>query len=345
MDLSVLLPLSQSPERAHACLESLESTLPKRCRYEGVEVADAAQGTSRALLDTLGTRPRYQVLRHDAPRGRAACLNAAAKAAHGPLYCLLDPGTTLMPGWLEPMRRLMEREPAAGCVGNVHREPYSGLIDHAGITFDADGLPVAAGRNEAFQPRDFFNRRAAVSAACCLVHEAAFHRVGGFDERFQTRFDDVDFCLRTAEVGYRHFVANRSVVYHHAGPVPTGDGNLELYRARWGDRARAYAVQKGKRRDEAGFSPERWEMGRESRRQERQDVRDAAWDGRRYLRKHLHQPWRYNYGRVCRALAKAVRPAPAAIPPPPACLSDDAAVPAGAFAPGGDAVLFDPPRR
>lgn len=344
MDISILFPLSQSPEHARACLESLESTVSSRCRYEVIVVDDAAPGTPRDLLDELRASPRYRLLHHPVPRGRAACLNTAAKAAHGPLYCLLDPGVTLMPGWLAPMRRLLEREPAAGCVGNVHREPYSGLIDHAGITFDADGLPVAEGRDEAFLPRDLFNRRAAVSAACCLMHEAVFHRVGGFDERFGTRFDEVDFCLRTAETGYRHFVANRSVVYRHASPVPTGDGDLPPYRARWGDRARAYVIEKGNRQAEAGFSPERWETGREARRQQRQDVRDAAWDGRRYLRKHLHQPWRYNYDRVCRALVKAVRPPPAAIPPTPAFLSGGVA-PASAFAFGGEAALFDPPRQ
>ena len=37
-------------------------------------------------------------------------------------------------------------------------------------------------------------------------------------------------------------------------------------------------------------------------------------DGRRYLRKHCFRPWRYGFGRVCRALEQTLHPLPAAIP-------------------------------
>ena len=259
-----------------------------------------------------------------------------------------------MPGWLEPMLRLLRGENAKtiGCVGNVHREPYSGLIDHAGIAFDADGLPVPTGRNQALLPREMFVRCPAVSAACCLVNRSVFAALDGFDERFVSRFADVDFCLRAAGLGRRHFVANRSVVYHHHHPPERADADADLflYRARWGDRARAFFREREARRGEREFSPERWETAREVRRQRRQDVRDARQDGRRYLGKHWFRPWLYNYGRVCRALVQSTHPLPAALPRPPAPASDDDAVAPGALTGGGsayerDAVLFAPPRR
>ncbi len=240
----------------------------------------------------------------------------------------------------------MKNAKTIGCVGNVHREPYSGLIDHAGIAFDADGLPVPTGRNQALLPRETFVRCPAVSAACCLVNRSVFTALGGFDERFVSRFGDVDFCLRAAESGRRHFVANRSVVYHHAAERSIG-ADLSLYRARWGDRARAFFREREARRIEREFSPERWETAREVRRQHRQDVRDARQDGRRYLGKHWFRPWRYNYGRVCRALVQSTHPLPAALPRPPVPTSDDAVLDAqpGASAYERDAVLFAPPRQ
>ncbi len=325
MDLSVLVPLSGPPETARACLDSLERTLPRRWRYE-------------------------VILGQDGPPVRAARLNAAARRASAPVLCLLDPGTTLMPGWLEPMLALLRgpRGQTVGCVGCVHREPYSGLIDHAGIAFDADGLPVPIGRNQALLPREIFLRCPVVSTACCLMKRDVFAALDGFDERFVSRFADVDFCLRTAERGRRHFVANRSVVYHHATErSDEANADLSLYRARWGDRARVFFRERAARRSEREFSPERWERAREVRRQNRQDVRDARQDGRRYLGKHWFRPWRYNYSRVCRALVQSTHPLPTALPRPPAPVSDDDATGAlpGTSAYERDAVLFAPPRQ
>ena len=347
MDLSILIPLSDFPERTPAFLENLERTLPGRIRHEIILVENPATPLPHDLRATLRAFPRLHLLRHEGPPGRAASLNTAAHAAHASVFCLLTPGTTLMPGWLPPMLRLLRRDPLAGCIGNIHREPYSGLIEHAGIVFDADGLPVPAGRNEALLPREPFMRRPAVSVACCLVNRRVFDKIDGFDERFHAHFEDVDFCLRAAAAGYRHWVANRSVVYHHTTPPPDrpGDPDLALYRIRWGDRARVNHREREARRLEASFSPERWEFARETRRQFRQDVRDGRRDGRRYLRKHWFRPWRYNYDRVCRALVQSTRPLPAAVPRLPASFHDLASDGSGGSTHETDAVLFAPPRR
>ena len=65
-------------------------------------------------------------------------------------------------------------------------------------------------------------------------------------------------------------------------------------------------------------------------------------DGRRYLRKHLVRPWRYNFGRFCRALVQAAHPQPAALPPPPHFSTDGAARNNGSRSGGKDWDLFDP---
>lgn len=334
MDLSVLLPLSERPELAHPCLESLERTVPRGWRYETILTVGAGDALPAGFEDD----PRHRIVRHAGSPGRPAFLNAAARVARAPVLCLLDPGTTLIPGWLEPMWKLLRREQSVGCVGNIQREPYSGLIDHAGLLFDLAGMPVPAGRGEPFPPVPRSARRPAVSAACCLVNRANFNELGGFDEGFRRRFDDVDFCLRSAGTGLRHFVAHRSVVYHLPAPVLASrpgqpeDADLRLYRSRWGERARThYCAQNVGRRAAKEFSLERWLAAWEARRQYRQNLMDAREDGRRYLIKHLHRPWRYSYRRLCSALVQATHPLPPSIPHPPA------------YVPAGDAIdAFDP---
>lgn len=332
MDVSVLLPLGDQPERNRACLESLARTLPSNWRGEVVLIADHFPENDAPPFK------RCRVAPAESPH-RPAALQAAVRSVSAPILCFLDPDTVFLPGWLPPMLHVLQTAAHAGSVGNIQREPYSGLIDHAGIGFDARGLPVPAGRNLALLPRDKSDRRAAVSMACCLVRRDAFERVGGFDPGFHGPLAEVDFCLRAAAAGWRHYVANRSVVYrYNDAPSLSDDPDLPLHVERWGRRALACHERRDRfRRESPGrsFSPERWEMAREARRLLRLEILDTRAHGWRYLRKHCLRPWRYNLGRVCRALVQALAPPPAPLPPIPGAPAD--------VARPDDGWLFDPP--
>ncbi len=357
MDVSILLSLRNRLDLTRACLESLERTAG-HVRYEVILTDDAGSDGTPSFLRSL-PKPRYRALFNERPRGYAGNINAGAKLARAPVLCLLHNDTVLLPDWLPPMLKLLRRTLDIGCIGNVQREPFSGLIDHFGIQFDAAGLPVHAGRNDCAPPRAEYARWPAVAGACCLLPKYVFTALGGLDEGFAGELGAVDFCLRAADAGYRHYVANRSSIYHHIGmPDPRSQAeDLDRFRARWGARFQAFASQRNEQRTGLPHDPvyrpgnesawhEQWELGRETRRQRRQDIIDERSDGRRYLRKHLARPWRYNFGRVCRALVQTTTPRPAAIVTPPrlpanAGATDNGTAPAGSK----DWVLFAPPKQ
>jgi GT2 family glycosyltransferase len=358
MDVSVLIPLFNRLELTRACLESLERTV-RRVRYEVILVDDGSTDGTRDFLRTLPA-PRYRVVLNEQPRGYAFNNNAAARLARADTLCLLNNDTVLLPGWLEPMLRLLRRVPYAGCVGNVQREPISGLIDHIGVTFNAEGIPIHAGKDDATPPTEPFSRWPAVTAACCVVRQTVFRRVGGFDEQFRNGFEDVDFCLRAAEMGYGHYVANRSIIYHYVSSSPGRhrfeEENLRIYRQRWADRITAYRQRRAALTSRDRNTPfthddelawhRHWGMAREARRQYRQDLIDARQDGRRYLRKHVLRPWRYGFRRLCNAIVKATHPLPAPLLPHLPHLHFDAAAPGGQQPPPvNDELLFDPPQQ
>ena len=289
MDISIITSLYNRLDLTRVYLESLERTLG-RWRYEVILVDDGSTDGTREFLATLPEK-RYRVHLNDSPRGFAANNNAAARLARAPLLCLLNNDTSLLPGWLEPMARLARWDPRTALVGNVQREPVSGLVDHFGVYFNpADGRPLHAGKNRAYAPREDYLAWPAVTAACCVVRQAVFTELGGFDEEFRNGFEDIDLCLRATARGYRHFVANRSVIYHHVSASPNRrrheEENLALFRARWQGR-----VPLGVPPDAA--------------------VDDLHGEGSRYLRKHRPRPWRYNIWRFCRALEQRLAPWPA----------------------------------
>lgn len=317
MDVSIIIPIFNRLDLTRVCLDTLEQTT-RRLRCEVILVDDGSSDGTREFLRGI-EGPARRVIFNDRSRGYAANNNAAARLARAPILCLLNNDTALLPGWLEEMLRVLARARAAGCVGNIQREPLSGLIDHVGIAFNAAGNPVHAGKDTPSPPGARYTRWAAVTAACCVVRRDLYERLGGLDESFSNGFEDVDFCLRAAEKGAAHYVANRSVIYHHISASPGRHRreaeNLKVFQARWGQRIAAHrerCVAAGLR---PGFFPDPaeewgdvWKQAREARKSQRHTIREVRRNGRRYLGKHLLRPWRYNYGRVCNALAQATHP-------------------------------------
>ncbi len=392
MDVSFIIPVFNCLPLTRACLESLEKTVPRQLRWEVLLVDDGSTDGSREWFATLPT-DRYRVTLNDPPRqGYASNNNRAARLARGEVLCLLNNDTVLLPGWLEPMLHTLRAAPRAALVGNIQREPASGLIDHAGVVFNLRGNPIHFGKDTAVPPdTEPWTRWPAVTAACCLIRRDLFLEIGGLDEQFQNGFEDVDFCLRAGELGWRHYVANESIIYHHISASPGRRAhevaNLLRYRARWGQRILAWKRRRRWRRRQflrrnsaallgelgvtspaadgqptptrqprtseelAQWLESRWVREREAvfeqQRQRRQDAIDSRRDGRRYLKKHRFQPWRYNLSRLCHALELAMEP----VPPRPQPIQavqrpkiDDlfTTLEQGRLEPGG-LVLFDRP--
>jgi len=56
----------------------------------------------------------------------------------------------------------------------------------------------------------------AVTAACLLIRKATYESLGGLNEvDLQVAFNDVDFCLRVANAGYRNIFTPYAELYHH----------------------------------------------------------------------------------------------------------------------------------
>ena len=287
MQVSIITPLFNRLDLTRVYLESLERTL-RRWQYEVIFVDDGSTDGTREFLQTL-SEPRYRVVLNEQGLGFAANNNFAARLARAPLLCLLNNDTVLLPRWLEPMARLARLLPDVACVGNVQREPVSGLIDHYGFYFREDGVPVHAGKNASFAPRESYLQWSAVTAACCVVRREMFLGLGGFDESYKNGLEDVDFCLRAGLKGFRHFVANRSTIYHHVSASPGRKAHEEANLALFLQRCGAYLSGEGRKR---------------------RTVADAQAEGWRYLHKHRAQPWRYNGWRVAQAVEKILSPHP-----------------------------------
>ena len=228
-------------------------SLTSRTTYPRYEILIVDNGSvhpgARAHLADLATRPGIRVIRDDSPFNYSRLNNRAAAAARGEVLCLLnDDVEVLTPEWLEEMVSFVVR-PDVGAVGARLWYP-DGTLQHGGVIVGiCNGATHAHPRLERGDP-GYFGRAvlqqelSAVTAACLVVRTEVFASVSGFDERIEVAFNDVDFCLRLRQAGYRNIWTPFAELVHHESasrgiddtPAKRARSEREigLLRKRWG---------------------------------------------------------------------------------------------------------------
>lgn len=103
--------------------------------------------------------------------------------------------------------------------GLIGGDAVDGLVQHAGVGFVLGGplvRPVHLGRGSVPDVSDRIKAVPAATAACLLVRTEAYRAVGGFHAGFEYGSEDVDLCLRIAQLGVVR-VALGAVLLHEEG--------------------------------------------------------------------------------------------------------------------------------
>ena len=72
----------------------------------------------------------------------------------------------------------------------------------------------------------------AVTAACLLVRTAVYDAAHGLDEEFTVAYNDVDFCLRVRDAGWRIVWTPYAQLYHYESKSRGSDENDPAKKAR-----------------------------------------------------------------------------------------------------------------
>ncbi|AWB32576.1 glycosyltransferase family 2 protein [Orrella marina] len=231
--VSIIIPTRNLLNMLQPCVESVlaRTTWPN---YEVIVVDNQSDcADTLAYMQTLRTRDRVRVLSYDHPFNFAAIQNYAVKESKGELICLLNNDTEVItPEWLDEMAGRLS-QPDVGIVGA--RLLYGdGRLQHAGDVLGAGGCashlhgPIAGDdpgyMNRAVLPQDL----SAVTAACLLVRKSLYEEIGGFDaDNLPVAFNDVDFCLRVRQAGYRVVYTPYAELFHYESVSRGSDNNPE----------------------------------------------------------------------------------------------------------------------
>jgi GT2 family glycosyltransferase len=250
--VSILIPTRDRADLLGMCLD----TLLERSTYSNYEVIIVDNGSVEEKTQQLFARlpkDRVRILRDDSAFNFSALNNHAARVARGQYLCLMNNDIEILtPDWLEEMVSFAARQDI-GCVGARLWYP-DGRLQHGGVVLGIGGI---AGHAHKYLPRGqngYFGRAllhqsySAVTAACLLLRREVFEQVGGLDEALVIAFNDVDFCLRVREAGYRNVWTPYAEMIHHESASRGEEDSPEkiarfgreiaFVEARWGEQLR-----------------------------------------------------------------------------------------------------------
>jgi len=218
---SIIIPTRDHVELLERCVESIRA----RTDYRPFEIIVVDNGSVEAQTLAFFRRAEREnivrVLDETGPFNYSRLNNCAAAQARGDLLVFLNNDTEIDdPDWLTEMIRHAV-QPEVGAVGARLWYP-DGTLQHGGVVL---GLGGVAGHAFPHIPRGhpgYFNRAmlqqncSAVTGACMVLRKAVFEELGGFDEvNLGVTFNDIDFCLRLAERGYRVAWTPYANLIHH----------------------------------------------------------------------------------------------------------------------------------
>lgn len=145
--------------------------------------------------------------------------NFATSLVRSGVALLLNDDLEVISGdWIEALVSHAAR-PEVGVVGGKLLFP-DGRIQHAGISTGLNGSAGHVFLNSPSASLEYGGYASvdrnwgAVTGAVMAYRKDFFDRMGGFDERFRVDYNDIDFCLRCVDAGFRVVFTPHALLYH-----------------------------------------------------------------------------------------------------------------------------------
>lgn len=224
--VTVIIPTRDRSELLRQCANGLL----RRTDYRRLEVIvvdnDSVEPETFKLFEDLKNDERVSILPVAGDFNYSRLNNIAAADAEGEILLLLNNDIDVIkPDWLTELVSHAIR-PDVGCVG-AKLLYADGRVQHAGVRLGAghfDGGRGVGSHIGLFSDRwdiGYFGSYAVtrdvgcVTAACLAVRKDVYAAVDGLDEvNLKVAFNDVDFCLRVREAGYRIIWTPFAELYH-----------------------------------------------------------------------------------------------------------------------------------
>ena len=220
--VSIIIPTKNKHTYLRKCIDSIVN----KSTYKNYEIILIDNNSDDKKFFNLveqykkQTKFTFKYVRDEQAFNFARLMNLGRKHAEGEYLILLNNDTELItPDWIEAYIEQVQRPEigVAGCKLLFVDE----TIQHAGVII---GLGGVAGHGLIRQSRygpgyfnyiNLLNNYSALTAACIMVRTEVYDKVKGFSEEFEVEYNDVDFCLKVIEAGYRNLYIPHIELFHY----------------------------------------------------------------------------------------------------------------------------------
>jgi GT2 family glycosyltransferase len=229
--VTVIVPVHGDVAATGACLDSLLAALPSQGRHRVLIVDDASPDSAMAgLLARHSGHAAVQIIRHARNQGFVGAVNSAlAMVAEGDVI-LLNADTVVPPGFIDRLAAAAHSAPDIGTVtplsnnGEFTSFPLPNRSNPDGDAATVARIDRLAAEVNAGRVVDLPNG----IGFCLYVTRACLDAVGELSESYRRGYlEDVDFCLRARQHGFRNVCA-AAVYVGHAGSRSFGEAKRAL---------------------------------------------------------------------------------------------------------------------
>jgi hypothetical protein len=228
IELSIIIVNWNTRDFLRNCLQSIRSN-PPACSFETI-VVDNASGDGSAEM-TSDEFPEVRLIAEAENLKYAEGNNVGMRAASGVFLLLLNPDTEVRPGTLDALLDVARANPACAAIscrlighdGKVQSSCRS-FPDPRGVLFEYLRLSRLFPKSRLFGSYRMtyfdYEHEAEVDqpmASCLLIPRKAMDDVGVFDPEFPIFFNEVDWCFRAKEKGWKILFTPSAEILHLGG--------------------------------------------------------------------------------------------------------------------------------
>lgn len=233
MKISIIIPAYNNYLLSKRCIDSVR----KHSQNIEYEIIFIDNGSSDLTSTHIVSKNEVIKITNATNLGFSRACNQGARIASGDLLIFLNNDTEALEGWINALITAYKTDSKIGIVG-LKLIYKNNTIQHAGIVFDHSKVyhiyrhfhytHPAVNKTREFQ---------ALTAACMLTSKDIFFAAGGFDETYRNGFEDLDFCLRVRNLGYKIIYTPNCKIIHHEGMSEGRHSyhvqNASIFSSRW----------------------------------------------------------------------------------------------------------------
>jgi len=245
IDIAIIIVTWNSDKWIKRCLDSILATSGD-LKIEIIVVDNFSKDKTLEILKVYGSQ--VKLIQNSSNLGYAKGCNQGLKIARGNYVLLLNPDTEIKENSLQKMLDFMENTPESGALG-PQLVDFEGQIqpscrrfpNYKLLLWELSGLSRLCPKSKIFGAWkmgdfDFKNTRKVEQpmGSALFLRKKVIDQIGLMDERFFLFYNDVDFCYRIKNVGWKIYFYPEAKISHSKG-ASTGQVKVKkIILSHWG---------------------------------------------------------------------------------------------------------------